>query len=185
MNLADLLGAIARGLGSAGAYAVIGAVARNAWAPPRATTDLDLTVAARPDALDAIANTLDAVGYRRVRGQRADPGDVLPDILIFRAQSGHPRQVDVLVAKTPFEVEVLRRARPIRVGSTDALVATAEDLVVYKLLAGRPRDWEDVRAISAPSNARAWSSTGRTSRAGSPSGASTSGSNGCGASSPG
>jgi len=128
-------------------YAIIGAVARNAWAPPRATTDIDITVAADADTLRAISEALGSVGYREARAHRTDPIDSLPDILIFRSAAGRPRQLDVLVAKTPFEHSVLERAVLIAVGRVEVPVASPEDLVVYKLLADRPRDREDVRAI--------------------------------------
>lgn len=147
MDLVELLGVIQTALGGRGVHAVIGAVARNAWAPPRATTDLDLTVAAKSDALQALAAALGAVGYQQVRDQRAEPGDSLPDIVVFRSASGRPRQVDVLVAKTRFEEEVIRRAELVEVGSAKVPVASPEDLIVYKLLADRPRDRDDIRAI--------------------------------------
>jgi hypothetical protein len=146
VSLVDVLAAVGQAAG-AGSHAIIGAVARNAWAPPRATTDLDLTIAARPDTLAAIESALGTLGYRSVRRQQAEPGDSLPDIVVFRSEHAEPRQVDLLVAKTPFEEQVIARAERIDVGSHRAPVASPEDLVVYKLLADRPRDREDVRAI--------------------------------------
>ena len=134
-------------IGPYGRWAIIGAVARNAWAPPRATTDLDLTVVADHETLMAVAGALQSLGYSRVREQRAEPGDPLPDILIFRAEDPELRQVDVLVAKTPFEDDVLRGAEAIAVEELKVPVASPEAIVVYKLLADRPRDREDIRAI--------------------------------------
>ena len=146
MSLVDVLAAVEQAAG-VGSHAVIGAVARNAWAPPRATTDLDFTIAARPDTLVAIESALGTLGYRPVRRQQTEPGDTLPDIVILRSEDAEPRQVDLLMAKTPFEGEVIARAERIDVGPVATPVATPEDLVVYKLLADRPRDREDIRAI--------------------------------------
>src|SRR5207245_6124472 len=109
VSLGVVLAAVERAVGERG-YAIIGAVARNAWAPPRATTDLDLTVSARDGTLEAIEDALRAVGYRRVRQQQADPSEPLPDIVIFRSEEPALRPVDLLVAKTAFEEEVLRPA---------------------------------------------------------------------------
>jgi hypothetical protein len=134
-------------LGRSGQWAIIGAVARNAWAPPRATTDLDLTVVADDEILASVSRVLESLGYARVREQRAESGDTLPDIVIFRTEEAELRQVDVLVAKTAFEADVLRRAETISVEEQVLPVATPESLVVYKLLADRPRDREDIRAI--------------------------------------
>jgi hypothetical protein len=147
VRLAQVLGAVAGAVGPRGTFAVIGAVARNAWAPPRATTDIDLTVVADPVLLKALGVSLGALGYRPVREQRADPAEALPDIVIYRCGEGEPRQVDILVAKTLFEDEVLRRAQPVEIGSVDVPIASPEDLIVYKLLADRPRDREDIRAV--------------------------------------
>jgi len=65
----------------AGLVAVIGAVARNAWAPPRATTDLDLSVAATATVVGALGAALTALEYSCVRQHRADAADALPDLL--------------------------------------------------------------------------------------------------------
>ena len=60
--------------GARGSLALIGAVARNAWAPPRARTDLDVTIAASSELLESVQRALTALGYERVRSHRADPG---------------------------------------------------------------------------------------------------------------
>lgn len=146
MSLIGILTAVESALGVS-SFAVIGAVARNAWAPPRATTDLDLTISARSNILDAIDAKLREIGYSRVREQRVESSDSLPDIVIFRSEQGDPQQVDLLLAKTPFEEDVIQRAERVEVGSLSTPVASPEHLVVYKLLADRPRDREDVRAI--------------------------------------
>jgi hypothetical protein len=146
VGLAELLGAVADRLGS-GAYAVVGAVARNAWAPPRATTDLDLAVAARRSALDEAERALSELGYVLVRQHQVSPEEALPDLVVFRSERALPRQVDLLLAKTEFEKQVLARATPVEVSGRPILVATPEDLVVYKLLADRPRDRDDLEAV--------------------------------------
>jgi len=130
-------------------FCVIGAFARNAWAPPRATTDLDFCVAPAAAFLASAQSALDSLGLSPTRIQRADPSDPLPDLIIFRAaRDGGFRQVDFLVAKTDFELEVLRRALPIEISGRTVPVATPEDLLVYKLIADRLRDRDDTEAIA-------------------------------------
>ena len=146
--MTDLLAALAAALPPP-RLALIGAVARNAWAPPRATSDLDLAVAATEDALAAADAALAALGFRCVRRQQAQAADALPDLLVYRRDAGEPRQVDLLVAKTAFEEEALRRAVAVDLPGARIPAATPEDLIVYKLLADRPRDRDDVRAILA------------------------------------
>ena len=147
MSVITVLRTLQGAIGQHGQWAFIGAVARNAWAPPRATTDLDLAVVADHATLVAIGAALESLGYSLVREQRAEAADPLPDILVFRGDDTDLRQVDVLVAKTPFEDDVVRRAETITVEEFRLPVANPEGLVVYKLLADRPRDREDIRAI--------------------------------------
>ncbi len=146
-TLTEVLSALVGATGTPKALALIGAVARNAWAPPRATTDLDLAVAAIPAILEAVNRALCGLGYEQTRSHRADPKDRLADLVVFRAPSGGLRQVDLLVAKTAFESQVLERAVPVEIGGVTLPVATPEDLIVYKLVADRPRDRDDIEAI--------------------------------------
>lgn len=147
MSVAAVLSALTAAAGP-GALAVVGAVARNAWATPRATTDLDLAVAARPEVLRAAEDALTRWGYSCVRRHQVEPGDPLPDLLIFRGERQDPRQVDLLVAKTPFEREALTRAVRVDVGGVAAPVVTPEDLLVYKLISFRPQDRADLRSVA-------------------------------------
>ncbi len=146
-TLADVLSALIDSADPEGSVALIGAVARNAWAPPRATTDLDVAIAASSDVIESVQRALTALGYERVRSHRADPEDALADLVVLRAAKGSLRQVDLLVAKTAFESEVLRRAVRVEIAGISAPVATPEDLIVYKLVADRARDRDDISAI--------------------------------------
>jgi predicted nucleotidyltransferase len=146
-RLTDVLSALIDSAGARGSVALIGAVARNAWAPPRATTDLDVAIAASSDVIESVQRALTALGYEQVRSHRADPEDALADLVVLRAPKGGLRQVDLLVAKTAFESEVLRRAVLVEIGGVSAPVATPEDLIVYKLVADRARDRDDISAI--------------------------------------
>jgi hypothetical protein len=56
--------------------------------------------------------------------------------------------VDVSLGVLPFEVEVLERAVRWRLSPTiELVVCSPEDLLIYKLVAGRPRDLLDVEGI--------------------------------------
>ena len=57
-------------------------------------------------------------------------------------------KIDVALAAFPFEIEAIERATPWTLGESVALRScSAEDLVVYKLVAGRPQDLVDVEGI--------------------------------------
>ena len=143
---ADLIAALAEALAAAGArWYLFGAQAALIWGRPRLTADVDVTVRLDPEDPDALVRTLERHGFRL----RVDPADdfvrrtrVLPFVF---TPNGLP--VDVVLAGPGIEELFLSRAVPVRVGSVTVPVISPEDLIVTKILAGRPKDVEDVRGI--------------------------------------
>jgi hypothetical protein len=123
-------------------YAVIGAVARNAWAAPRATADLDIA-AIVPDP-PACQRLIAALATRGIVVRRLTAGeDEVPDLLRVERATGIVRRLDILPAKTPFEIEAVTQAVSADLGGPTRVVRP-EHLIVYKLIAGRPQDLEDI-----------------------------------------
>jgi hypothetical protein len=143
---ADLIAALAGALADAGArWYLFGAQAALIWGRPRLTADVDVTVRLDPEDPDALVRTLERHGFRL----RVDPADdfvrrtrVLPFVF---TPNGLP--VDVVLAGPGIEELFLSRAVPVRLGSVTVPVISPEDLIVTKILAGRPKDVEDVRGI--------------------------------------
>ncbi len=140
----DGIEAVLRGAGVR--FALIGALARAAWAEPRATTDVDVQIGADATAWADLVSRLEQAGFASLKVTPPnDAGDTVPDQAFFRAPGGV--RVDLLVAKTPFEESALARAVGATVLGRNVPVVTREDLVVYKTLAGRPRDVSDAVAV--------------------------------------
>ncbi len=141
--------------GSGVAYALIGAAARNAWAPPRATTDLDVAALVDPPGYESVVRALAAIGYAPVRAHRTEPSDPIPAVTVFRNEEEERpyRQVDVLAAVTPFEQEAVTLAVERPIGARRVRVVRREHLVVYKLIAWRARDRQDVADVLATARA--------------------------------
>jgi hypothetical protein len=132
---------------SATPYAFIGALPVLAWGRVRATTDIDLVVAIESD-WNVFAKALETRGIRPSKHVGpADPADELPDIAMFRSQGAGSTRVDVFVAKTDFERTVIDSARTTEVLGARVRLACPEASIVYKLLAARPRDVDDVESI--------------------------------------
>lgn len=70
-------------------YAVIGALARNAWARPRASTDVDFAIGLDASGLEQLRAGLEARGFTFVRAHVVDPEDPLPDMLFMRAPDAY------------------------------------------------------------------------------------------------
>ena len=45
------------------------------------------------------------------------------------------------------EAEALSRVNRVKIGGSEVRYASVEDLIIHKLVAGRPRDLEDVRSV--------------------------------------
>lgn len=96
---------------------------------PRLTTDLDVLVSPHPGLGEAFR--LAGFDVREV----ADPGEA-PHLLVIR---GRGVRVDLLVVTTPYQQMALDRA-------VDGALS-AEDVIVHKLIAWRPRDRDDIVSI--------------------------------------
>jgi hypothetical protein len=130
-------------------HAAIGGVARNAWGSTRTTTDLDFELALGPDRLQALVDRMSSSGIHLARKHGpADPADLVPDLIVMRA--GDPVvgvRVDLLITKTAFQEGALARRRKVQVLGKSAWVVSPEDLVVYKLVAYRGRDQDDIEDV--------------------------------------
>lgn len=98
----------------------------------RMTTDVDFLVRS----LDGLGPRLEADGYE-VRAI-TEHGESTPYLLFVRGQGV---KVDILAVETAFQASAFERAK-------DGTL-TVEDVLVFKLLAWRPRDQDDVASILA------------------------------------
>lgn len=131
------------------AHAFIGALPVLAWGRVRATTDIDLVIAIRDD-WDQLLAALARRGI--VQGRQigpADRNDGLPDIAVMFSSGERPVRVDVFIAKTDFERVVIETARAAPVLGATVRLARPEASIIYKLLAQRRRDLDDVDGIFA------------------------------------
>jgi hypothetical protein len=128
------------------AHALVGAFARNAWGRVRTTTDVDFAIAVDAATLDRLRALLAAAGLR-VRREVRTYGPV-PELLLLFAEDDPDLKVDLLVAHTPFEKSVIERRVFVETPRLSAWVASPEDVLVYKLVAGRSRDWADVEEVT-------------------------------------
>lgn len=143
MSEADAIGSLARVLAGSGVpWMLIGGHAVNVWLEPRFTADVDVTVQAGADCVAAVRRALESAGYRSTTefGAEAASG---PDFIRFASPDAI--SVEVQTAKTAFQQEALERA--VR-SEGDLRVATAEDLLVMKLIADRPKDQADALGLA-------------------------------------
>jgi hypothetical protein len=56
-------------------------------------------------------------------------------------------RVDFIFSYSSYERQAIGRGRMVRLGDIDVCFASLEDLIIHKIVAGRPRDMEDVMMI--------------------------------------
>jgi hypothetical protein len=141
-----LLAKLARALDSASIpYMVIGGQAVLLYGEPRLTRDIDVTLGVDSSAFARVLALGSSIGLSpsvRDVEQFVQRTNVLP----LSSESTGIR-VDLIFSSTPYEAQAIGRATSIPVLDTPVRFATAEDLIIHKLVAGRPRDLEDIRGI--------------------------------------
>jgi hypothetical protein len=126
-------------------YMVIGGQAVLVYGEPRLTKDIDITLGVdtdRHEQVVAVAATVDLKPLVADVGQFVRETHVLPLI-----HEDSAIRVDLVFSFSRYEQEAIQRASPILVGHTSVRFASLEDIVIHKIIAGRPRDLEDVRSI--------------------------------------
>jgi len=125
--------------------ALIGGLARDIWAPPRVTLDVDAIVeASRFETLLARAGEVGLVAHdEENRGLRAA---FLARLRLPERRTGSVR-IDLLEAAHPYYERILDRSVVAEFGGRSIRVAVAEDIILLKLLADRPKDRQDIRDI--------------------------------------
>lgn len=128
-------------------HAFIGALPVLAWGRVRATTDIDLVVLASTG-WERLVAALNGRGIHRTKHVGpADNTDALPDIAIFHSSPDPGMRVDIFIAKTDFERAVVTSARQATLLGLIVRLASPEASIIYKLLAQRRRDLDDVDSI--------------------------------------
>lgn len=135
--LADLSSVLSRW----GRWYVFGAQAVIAYGVPRLSADVDVTIQLTPDEPERFARDMDAAGFSiRV----ADPDFVRRTRVMPFVHRATAMPLDVVLAGSGLEDEFLDRVRDVDVGGTVVPLIDPEDLIIAKVLAGRPKDLDDV-----------------------------------------
>lgn len=125
---------------------IVGAVAAGAWGRPRATLDIDVTVLTDAAGLESIARAAESLGLRADR-QWLEWNPLLRGEQVRLVGGGVV--VDVMRPPGRHGETALQRRRVITIEGRRLWFAAPDDLILMKLQAGRPRDFEDALAILA------------------------------------
>lgn len=123
---------------------VFGAQAVDVWGRPRLSADVDVTL----ELAGEIPALLEALRTRGFASRISLDDDFIRRTRVVPlVHSGTGMPLDVVLAGPGIEEEFLARAIPVDVGGAKIPFISPEDLLVTKVLAGRPKDLEDIRGI--------------------------------------
>jgi hypothetical protein len=142
----ELLSRLARALDEANVpYMVIGGQAVAIHGQPRFTDDIDFTVGLGPT---DIRRVLEVARLSGLSPAVPDAEAFVRQTLLLPCVDDQSRVVvDFAFTDSAYEMQAIHRATPVEIGGHAVLFATPEDLVVHKLIAGRPHDLKDVAGI--------------------------------------
>lgn len=146
--LAEALAALARALGTLGTrWYLFGAQAALLYGAARLTADVDVTVRLGGRQAGALVLALEKAGFRlRVR----DVGDFVARTRVLPfVHSGSGMPVDIVLSGPGLEELFFKRLRRRTIEGVRVPVASPEDIVIMKILAGRGKDEDDAVAILA------------------------------------
>lgn len=128
-------------------HCVIGAVALGAWGRMRATHDLDFLVLVDEPNREELIAQLSSSGIMVNQQWLAANPMAKSRVTRFTAH-GHPDYpLDIVYASDQHECQVLNRAQKTTLLGVSFSVVGPEDLILLKLKASRPTDFDDVISI--------------------------------------
>jgi hypothetical protein len=142
----QLLETIAKSLDKADIpYMVIGGQAVLLYGEPRLTKDIDVTLGIGLERVSDVLNLISELGWEVLVDS---PEQFVKKTMVLPCRepvSGI--RVDLIFSFSLFERQAIERARLVPMGKTAVRFASIEDLIIHKIIAGRPRDLEDVKIL--------------------------------------
>ena len=126
-------------------YMVIGGQAVLLYGEPRLTRDIDVTLGIGVSELARIKKILPAMGLKIL--VKKDQEFVARTMVLPTKDRESEIRVDFIFSFSPYEKQAIGRARDVKLGRTQVKFASLEDVVIHKVVSGRPRDLEDIRSI--------------------------------------
>lgn len=141
-----LIARVSRGLHSCEIpFMLIGGQAVLLHGEPRLTQDIDITLGVPPDRVLDIVSVADSADLDPLP---EDPQAFAGETFVLPCEeTATGLRVDFIFSTTPYETLAIGRAVRVVIEGADVPFAAADDLILHKLFAGRPRDLEDAAGV--------------------------------------
>lgn len=126
-------------------YMIIGGQAVLLYGEPRLTRDIDITLGVGIENLPLILEIAEELNLK-ILPNNVDEF-VKRTMVLPLLENNMGIRVDFIFSYTPYERQAIERGRKVKIREVFVNFASAEDVIIHKVFAGRDRDIEDVRSI--------------------------------------
>jgi len=124
---------------------IIGGLAVSLLGRPRYTNDIDMVILDLDDHLPEFITRLKEYGIEP-RVDNVEEFALKSRVLLMRhKESGI--NIDISMGILPFEIDAVERRQSKSLSGIEMVLPTPEDLIIFKAIAQRPQDIEDIKAI--------------------------------------
>jgi hypothetical protein len=123
---------------------IIGGLAVERWGQPRLTQDVDLTILAPYGDEDPIIDKC----LKKFPARNSDARAFALDYRVLLLTASNGVELDLALGASGFETESIARSSPYEFATGYVMrTCSAEDLIIHKAVAGRPRDLDDIEGV--------------------------------------
>ena len=126
-------------------YMVFGGQAVLLYGEPRLTRDIDITLGVDTSQAAALLRMIENLQWRILVD---DVDEFLRQTFVLPVLDPKSNiRIDFVFSQTGYERQAIERGKTVRLGAANVRFVSLEDLIVMKVIAGRPRDLEDVASV--------------------------------------
>lgn len=126
-------------------YMIIGGQAVLIYGEPRLTKDIDITLGIGLEGLEKVKNAIKKANLKILLD---DIDDFVRKTYVIPAYDEKSSlRIDFILSFSEYEKNALERVKVIYIDKTPVKYSSLEDLIIHKIIAGRPRDLEDIKNI--------------------------------------
>jgi len=115
------------------------------YGEPRLTRDIDVTLAVSVERLPEILEMVRELEWQVLV---TSPAEFVRETMVLPCvEPASAIRIDLIFSFSPYERQAMERVRRVKMGSAHVRFASPEDVIIHKVIAGRPRDLEDARTI--------------------------------------
>ncbi|MEM3112481.1 MAG: nucleotidyl transferase AbiEii/AbiGii toxin family protein [Candidatus Anstonellales archaeon] len=126
-------------------YMIIGGQAVLFYGEPRLTKDIDITLGVDTEALKEVVEVTKKLNFKILIN---DVDDFVKKTMVLPTEDPSTGvRVDFIFSHSLYEKQAIERAKEVKFGRIPVKMASLEDVVIHKIVAGRQRDLDDVKNL--------------------------------------